>query len=123
MTQLNLPVTLLNHLIHVTVVLGNLKLNAAFWEHIGASRFIRDTILDGYKIPFIYTPPSAHFSNNRSTIQYSDFVGRPFLISWPQVQWLNASLPILSLTPYHSLHRLTVRKGLFWIYGTLIILL
>ena len=45
-------------------------------EHIGASRFIRDTILDGYKILFIYTPPSAHFSNNRSAIQYSDFVGQ-----------------------------------------------
>ena len=57
-------------------VKGNLKLNVAFWEHIGASRFIRDTILDGYKIPFIHTPPSAHFCNNRSAIQYSDFVGQ-----------------------------------------------
>ena len=63
-----------NHLIHLTVVFiasadyqddmpivkvkGNLKLTVAFWEHLGASRFIRDTIVDGYKIPFIYTPPS-----------------------------------------------------------------
>lgn len=30
--------------------------------------------LDGFKIPFIYTPPSLHFFTNRSTIQYSDFV-------------------------------------------------
>ena len=60
----------------IVKVTGNLKLNVAFWEHIGASRFIRDTILHGYKIPFIYTPPSAHFSNNRSAIQYSDFVGQ-----------------------------------------------
>ena len=60
----------------IVKVKGNLKLNVAFWEHIGASRFIRDTILDGYKILFIYTPPSAHFSNNRSAIQYSDFVGQ-----------------------------------------------
>ena len=81
MTNLSLLVTLLNHLIRSTVVLaptvkvkGNLKLNVAFWEHIGASSFILDTILDGLKIPFIYTPPSPHFFTNRSTIQYSDFV-------------------------------------------------
>ena len=41
-----------------------------------ASRFIRNTIVDGYKIPFIYTPPSAHFANNRSAILYSDFVAQ-----------------------------------------------
>lgn len=44
------------------------------YRSIGASRFVRDIILDGYKIPFIYTPPSAQFSNNRSAIQYNDFV-------------------------------------------------
>ena len=60
----------------IVKVKGNLKLNVAFWEHIGASRSILDTILDGSKIPFIYSPPSAHFSNNRSAIQYSDFVGQ-----------------------------------------------
>jgi len=46
----------------IVKVKENLMLNVAFWEHIGASYFIHDTILDGYKIPFIYTPPSAHFS-------------------------------------------------------------
>ncbi|XP_068708176.1 uncharacterized protein [Montipora foliosa] len=60
----------------IVKVKGNLKLNVAFWEHFGASRFIRDTIVDGYKIPFIYTPPSAHFTNNRSAILYSDFVAQ-----------------------------------------------
>ena len=55
---------------------GNLKLNVAFWEHLGASRFVRDTIVDGYEIPFIYTPPSAHFTNNRSAILYGDFVAQ-----------------------------------------------
>ena len=33
-------------------------------------------IVDGYTIPFIYTPPSAHFINNRSVIVYSDFVAQ-----------------------------------------------
>lgn len=55
-------------------VKGRLKLNIGFWEHIGASRFIRGTILEGYKIPFIYTPAPAQLSNNRSAIQNSDFV-------------------------------------------------
>ena len=52
----------------IVKVKGNLKLNVAFWEYLGASRFIRDTIVDGYKIPFIYTPPPAHFTYNRSAI-------------------------------------------------------
>ena len=60
----------------IVKVKGNLKLNVAFWEHLGVSRFIHDTIVDGYKIPFIYTPPSAHFTNNRSAILYSDFVAQ-----------------------------------------------
>ena len=55
-------------------VKGSLKRNVPFWEHIGASRFIRSTIVDGYKIPFTYTPPAANFGNNRSAIQHSEFV-------------------------------------------------
>ena len=42
--------------------------------HISASLFIRQIILQGYKIPSIYTPASAQFPNNRSAIQNSDFV-------------------------------------------------
>ena len=60
----------------IVKVKGNLKLSVAFWEHLGAYRFIRDTTVDGYKIPFIYTPPSAHFTNNHSAILYSDFVAQ-----------------------------------------------
>ena len=44
--------------------------------HIGASLFIRQIILQGYKIPFIYTPVPAQFPNNPSAIQNSDFVGQ-----------------------------------------------
>ncbi|PFX26398.1 hypothetical protein AWC38_SpisGene8944 [Stylophora pistillata] len=58
----------------IVKVKGSLKRNVAFWEHIGASRFIRDTIVFGYKIPFIYNPPAASFGNNRSAIQHSEFV-------------------------------------------------
>ena len=58
----------------IVKVKGSLKRNVAFWEHTGASRFIRETIVSGYKILFIYTPPTASFGNNRSAIQHSEFV-------------------------------------------------
>ena len=58
----------------IVTVKGSLKRKVAFWEHIGASCFIRNTIVSGYKIPFIYTPPAASFGNNRSAIQHSEFV-------------------------------------------------
>ena len=77
-------------------VKGNRKLNVAFWEHIGASRFIRDTILDGYKILFFLTPHlQLIFPIIAQPFSIAILLGRPFLISWPQVQWLNAILPLL----------------------------
>ena len=60
----------------IVKVKGSLKRNVAFWEHVGASRFILDTILYGYKIPCIYTPPAANFGNNRSAIQHREFVAQ-----------------------------------------------
>ena len=39
------------------------KRNIVFWEHIGASRFIRDTIDNKYMIPFNYTLPAASFGD------------------------------------------------------------
>ena len=92
-------------------VKGSLKRNVAFWEHIGASRFIRDTIVDEYKIPFIYTPPAASFGNNRSTIQHSEFVELAIsdLLIEGLVVYVGA--PLLWLTPYPFPFRLMVRKG------------
>jgi len=58
----------------IVKVKGSLKCIAAFWEHVGARRFIRDTIVYGCKIPFIYTPPTASFGKNRSAFQHSEFV-------------------------------------------------
>ena len=58
----------------IVKVKGSLRRNIAFWEHMGASRFIRDTIVDGNRIPFIYTPIVGSFGNNRSAIQHSEFV-------------------------------------------------
>ena len=61
--------------VHTVKTVGS-HLNVAYWEHSGASCFIRDTNVNGYTIPFIHTPPSAHFTNNRSAIVYSDFVAQ-----------------------------------------------
>ena len=55
-------------------VKGRLRRNISFWEYIGASWFIRQTILEGYKIPFYFTPAPATFGNNKSSLQHADFV-------------------------------------------------
>ena len=76
------PVELVeNYIVVRDLVQGSLKRNVAFWEHIGASRFIRDTIVYGYKIPFIYTPPAACFGNNRSAFSIVNLWNKLFLIS------------------------------------------
>lgn len=56
------------------IVKGRLRINASFWESIGASQFILSVIREGYKIPFYYTPTSVHLQNNKSALNYSDFV-------------------------------------------------
>ena len=60
----------------IVKVKDSLKRNVAFWEHLRASRFILDTIVYGYKIPFICTLPAANFGNNRSAIQHREFVAQ-----------------------------------------------
>ena len=60
--------------VHNIAVKGRLRRNISFWEYIGASWFIRQTILEGYKIPFYFTPAPATFGNNKSSLQHADFV-------------------------------------------------
>ena len=45
-----------------------------FWQSIGTLDFILDVIKEGYKIPFISTPPPKHYSNNASAFKEADFV-------------------------------------------------
>ena len=45
-----------------------------FWQLIGTLDFILDVIKEGYKIPFISTPPPKHYSNNASALREADFV-------------------------------------------------
>ena len=47
----------------VVKVKGSLKSNITFWEHIGASRFVRDTIVDGYiRSPLFTLHPQRAFA-------------------------------------------------------------
>ncbi len=56
------------------IVRGRMKANIEFWKHIGAPEDIIDCIDQGYKIPFITTPDSRVFKNNKSALNNSDFV-------------------------------------------------
>ena len=56
-------------------VKGNLLKSIDYWRSLGAPDFILNIIRDGYKIPFISTPPPRQFRNNASAFKESDFVG------------------------------------------------
>lgn len=55
-------------------VKGRLRSHVNFWQSIGACKFILDTLSRGYIIPFVITPPSAQFRNNKTAFEHSDFV-------------------------------------------------
>ena len=107
------------------ITLGShLKLNVAYREDLGASRFIRDTIVDVYTIPFIYTPPAAHVTNNRSAIVYSDFVAQAIsdlLATGSVVECDSAPIVVNALSVFVQSNG--KKKGLLCICGILIILL
>ena len=75
-----------------TCVKGKLRENVNFYKAIGASSFIISVIQDGYKLPFIYTPPSVQLHNNRSAIVHSSFVGEAVteLLNSGRIRELNA---------------------------------
>ena len=55
-------------------VKGRLFKSMEFWHSIGTLDFILNVIKEGYKIPFISTPPPRHYSNNASAVREADFV-------------------------------------------------
>ena len=55
-------------------VKGRLIKSVNYWRSIGAPQFVLNIINDGYKIPFITTPPPCKFRNNASARKESDFV-------------------------------------------------
>ena len=56
-------------------VKGKLKQNQSFWKNmIKANDTVLNIIQEGYKLPFLETPDTARFSNNKSAINNSKFV-------------------------------------------------
>ena len=53
---------------------GRLNKCKSFWESIGANAGLLDLITDGYRIPFVQTPPKMFFKNNSSSLRSEKFV-------------------------------------------------
>ena len=62
-----------------TNVKGNLKKSLTFWEAIGISKFILETIDEGYKLPFTELPNRVYLRNNKSAEADRDFVNEAIL--------------------------------------------
>ena len=57
-------------------VKGKLKQNQSFWKNtIKADDTVLNIIQEGYRMPLLETPDTARFSNNKSAISNSKFVG------------------------------------------------
>ena len=57
-----------------THVKGRLKERIAFWQSIGASRWVLEVLKDGYCLPFISLPQKAFFRNHCSVVEDEEFV-------------------------------------------------
>ena len=51
------------------IVKNRLRNHIAFWKDIGATQFILDIILYGFKMPFYQLPPSSFLKNNMSALR------------------------------------------------------
>ena len=60
-------------------VKGRLKYSVHFWEKIGTSDFILDTIYEGYTFPLLYEPKSVFLNNNNSAYAHNIFVENAIL--------------------------------------------
>ena len=78
-------------------VKGRLFRSVEFWQSIGTLDFILDVIKEGYKIPFISTPPSKHYSSNAS-LREADFVDQAIaeLLAHNRVEELSSPPVILN---------------------------
>ena len=58
----------------ISRVKGKLFKSIQHWQSLCAPDFILSVIRNGYKIPFISTPPPRRFTNNASALKEADFV-------------------------------------------------
>ena len=57
-----------------TPVKGRLREHNAFWEDIGASKWVLDVLRDGYSLPFMSLPQKTFFNNHGSIAEDQEFV-------------------------------------------------
>jgi hypothetical protein len=55
---------------------GRLARHIHYWENLGASSFIIDTIKNGYVIPFLESPSNMFLTINRSALHNEEFVSQ-----------------------------------------------
>ncbi len=61
------------------IVKGRLRENIGYWESINANETILSIIREGYRIPFVQTPPGRKSKNNKSALKYPEFVKKSIL--------------------------------------------
>ena len=63
----------------IPIVKGRLRERWKYWESIGANENILNVIKEGYRIPFLKNPSGERFKNNKSALNYSEFVSKAVL--------------------------------------------
>ena len=97
-------------LLHYSVK-GGLKASIEFWRFIGGPKFILDIISDGYKIPFITTPPPVHLKNNGSASEHSDFVNDNILELLQDDRIQELTVPLEIINPLTFSVQVLVKRG------------
>ena len=56
-------------------VQGRLKTHSIFWlGELEPSSFVKESVTQGYRIPFIWLPDPAYYQNHKSALDHADFV-------------------------------------------------
>ena len=91
-------------------VKGKLSKSIAFWHSNGAPDFILSVIRDGYKIPFISTPPPHHCKNSSSALEELVLLLRLFRNSYVTIASRKYSLLRISSIRCLFLFKLMVKR-------------
>ena len=77
-----------------TIVKGRLRECIAFWESIGANRWVLEIIREGYCLPFVDLLRSMTFLNHQSAIREADFVAEEIELVEVEAQDLRVCNPL-----------------------------
>ena len=77
-----------------TIVKGRLRECIAFWESIGANRWVLEIIREGYCLPFVDLLRSMTFLNHQSAIREADLVAEEIELVEVEAQDLRVCNPL-----------------------------